>query len=62
MSHLIGKRAQIPAFTDAWMSGDRYGTVESVVGSSLTTDAIVRVRMDRSNRLRTFIVEDLDWQ
>jgi hypothetical protein len=43
----VGDRVELHPATDAWMSGDRFGTVEEVsrVGS-------LYVRMDRSGRTR----------
>lgn len=47
-------RVQAHPATDAWMSGDRYGTV-SKVGREL-----VHVRMDRSGRTRKFRPDDVE--
>lgn len=49
----IGDRVQIPAWTDVWMRGDRFGTV-----TKLGT-AFVHVAMDRSGRTYTFSAESL---
>jgi hypothetical protein len=43
-----GDRVQSHPATDAWMMGDRYGDVSSVTATK------VRVKMDRSGRIRTF--------
>lgn len=44
----VGQRVMAHPGTNAWMIGDRYGTVERV-GVTL-----VRVRMDKSGRLLAF--------
>ena len=41
----VGDRVELHPARDAWMQGDRFGTVEYV------GRRIVKVRMDRSNRL-----------
>jgi hypothetical protein len=43
---LVGLRVEIAPHLDAWMMGDRYGTIERV------TAAHVFVRMDRSGKVR----------
>ena len=43
----VGDRVELHPATDAWMSGDRFGTVEKM------GRALIHVRMDRSGRLRT---------
>lgn len=48
-----GDRVQAHPATDAWMSGDRYGDVSSVTATK------VRVRMDRSGRVRSFAPHNL---
>jgi hypothetical protein len=40
------ERVQIPAYTDAWMRGDRYGTIESY-----TRQGMARVRLDKSGNV-----------
>jgi hypothetical protein len=40
-----GQRVELHPGTDAWISGDRYGTVEKIGSKYL------HVRMDRSGRL-----------
>jgi len=47
------KRVQIPAWSDHWMQGDRYGDVEGycpVLGGRFKT----RVRLDKSRRAVVF--------
>lgn len=43
-----GERVQLHPALDAWMSGDRFGTITKV-GKS-----VIAVRLDRSGRLRHF--------
>lgn len=38
-------RVQIPAYTDAWMQGDRYGVLLGVA------KGVARVRLDMSRRV-----------
>lgn len=54
---LIGKRVQIPAHTDRWMRGDRYG--EIVSNYETLTANVVRVKMDRSGQTVTFYADDV---
>ena len=42
----IGKRVELHPATDAWMMGDRFGTVEAI------GNRFVSVRMDRTGKLR----------
>lgn len=44
----IGTRVQLHPATDAWMSGDRFGTVVKVA------TRFIHVSMDRSGRTRRF--------
>ena len=53
MSVKVGDRIQLPPHTDAWMMGDRYGTVVKVGRS------IIHVKMDRSGRVRWFHAETI---
>jgi hypothetical protein len=46
-------RVEIPAHTDAWMRGDRYGEVVQVSGDH------VKVLMDKSGKILTFRADDL---
>lgn len=52
----VGDRVQVMPHTDAFMQGDRYGTVERVLSRSPER---VSIRMDRSTRLRTFRTENV---
>jgi len=49
----VGQRVQIPAHTDAWMRGDRYGAVAEVNGSG------VIVQMDKSERRYAFGADEV---
>lgn len=66
----VGKRVQIPAYSDLWMRGARFGTVERVVIRSNRSYLdpkdpraldVYRVRMDHpqvSKKLYGFFAED----
>ena len=43
----VGGRVELSPSTDAWMMGDRYGVIVGV-----TKDNLVRVKMDRSGKIR----------
>ncbi len=51
-------RVQIPAYTDRWMMGDRYGEVVKIVkGTGLLADAeLVHVKLDKSGKVRVFFL------
>ena len=65
--HRVGQRVSTHPATDAWMRGDRYGTVEKVArllpihgrGDRYGTRTVVYVRLDRSGRLLPFAPWDL---
>jgi hypothetical protein len=44
----MGRRIQAPVWTDAWMSGDRYGVVKAF------RNGLLYVKMDKSGRTRRF--------
>jgi len=50
---LVGQRAQVHPATDAWMQGDRFGTVTKI-GARL-----VQLRMERSGAVRRFPARDI---
>jgi hypothetical protein len=71
ISSLIGKRVQVPAWTDTWMMGDRYGTIVEITelpGRLVGTPrvpferarTIARVRLDKSGRTKKFRAMDLE--
>lgn len=45
-SEMTQERVEIPAHLDAWMRGDRYGTIEGY-----TRQGMARVRLDKSGRI-----------
>jgi hypothetical protein len=61
-------RVQIPAYTDHWLRGDRYGDVlridhhiVSVNGDSITTGVeMASVRLDKSGKRARFILDDCE--
>lgn len=51
----MDERVEVPAYTDTWMSGDRYGTVvRHIVRTHMTL-----VKLDKSGKSRRFISNDL---
>jgi hypothetical protein len=49
----VGGRVEAHPATDAWMSGDRYGTITKIGRK------YVHVQMDRSNRVRKFSFDNV---
>lgn len=64
----VGKRVQVPAYSDLWMRGARFGTVERVIEASGNYvdprdprgAAVFVIRMDHPQvkRLARFIADD----
>jgi len=54
---MIGTRVEIHPRFDAWMMGDRYGTVVEVISRGERC----RVRLDKSSRVRSYALADLTW-
>lgn len=48
----INDRVEVPAYTDDWMRGDRYGTVWGYHNGVLT------VKLDKSQQMHTYIARD----
>jgi RNase P/RNase MRP subunit p29 len=59
-SSLIGKRVQVPAYTDTWMKGDRYGKVVNVTMHRENNTPYAHVMMDKSNRTIKFVADDCE--
>ena len=57
---LVGKRVQIPVYTDRWMMGDRFGKVMRVSHQHATGKEIAHVMLDKSNRTLQFIADDCE--
>jgi hypothetical protein len=68
---MIGKRVQVPVWTDTWMMGDRYGTIVKITelpGRLVGTPrvpferarTIAHVKLDKSNRTKKFRAMDLE--
>ena len=58
-------RVQIPAYTDRWMMGDRYGVVVKVTHRQLEPRApwhrpveIAHVKLDKSGKTMKFVYAD----
>jgi hypothetical protein len=66
------ERVQLPAYTDHWMTGDRYGVVEKVTkqrknvpqGARVSADAkgtyveIAHVKLDKSGKVARVVYAD----
>lgn len=50
----VGQRVQAHPATDAWMMGDRYGVILKA-----QQNGVMRVRMDKSHKVRRFRPADL---
>lgn len=60
MTDLV-QRVQVPAYTDAWMMGDRYGNVVRVTKGKKGEhkgEEIAHVLMDKSNKVKRFLLLD----
>lgn len=62
----IGSRVEIPAHTDAWMKGDRYGELIGTTARPWRTPGGFpslkgqgKVKMDKSGRVFKFDLDDL---
>ena len=53
-------RVQIPAYTDRWMRGDRFGEVVKRIPAAPGERDKYRVRLDKSGTVRTFIADDCE--
>lgn len=60
----IGRRVQIPAYTDRWMMGDRYGEIIRVKqarkGVAPHND-IAAIKLDKSGKTFRFILDDCEY-
>jgi hypothetical protein len=52
------KRVQIPAYTDRWMMGDRYGCVMKVTMHRFRLDEIAHVKLDKSGKTVRVLLAD----
>ena len=58
------RRVQIPAYTDQWMMGDRYGDLIKITKAKITTDRwgdplrVAHVKLDKSGKTVRFILDD----
>jgi len=53
MNSILETRVQIPAYTDRWMMGDRYGELLNV-----SAKGIARVKLDKSGKVCRFLFDD----
>ena len=49
---MTNDRVQIPAWSDQWMQGDRYGVIVGWKGN------IARIKLDKSGRIVRFDIND----
>jgi hypothetical protein len=68
MIDYAGKRVEIPAHTDSWMRGDRYGEIVSTTARPQKTPGgfagikcVGRVKMDKSGKVMKFDLDDLNF-
>jgi len=54
---MVGTRVEIHPRFDAWMMGDRFGTVIEIISRGER----FRVRLDKSQRVRSYALDDLTW-
>ena len=62
MTFTVGMRVQTHPATDAWMRGDRYGTVTRISTappSALHQGLRIHVKLDRSGRTLRFRADDV---
>ena len=52
----MAERLQVPAYTDAWMKGDRFGDLVKTTGSGDAT--IAHVKMDISGKILRVVLDD----
>jgi hypothetical protein len=50
-------RVQVPASSDAWMRGDRYGNLLKVTNYG-EPNAVAHVLLDKSNKVQKFLLCD----
>jgi hypothetical protein len=60
-------RVQIPAYSDHWMRGDRYGDVDATVrravfkaGKGTVFQDMYRIKLDKSGKTVRFPVDDCE--
>lgn len=57
----MNERVEIPAYTDRWMMGDRYGDLLEIVPPRKRRNEdreLACVRLDKSGKVRLFILAD----
>ncbi len=55
----MAQRVQIPAYTDRWMMGDRYGDLIKTTVSKRHGFEIAHVKLDKSGKVYKVIADDL---
>lgn len=65
----VGRRVEIPSYSDMWMRGARFGVIERIIIPSnkyldprdVRGSVVARVRLDNpqaNNRLRGYVLDD----
>jgi len=57
----MNRRVQIPAYTDRWMQGDRYGEIVKVIKSrkpGTRGSEVAVVKLDKSGKSYRVLLED----
>ena len=57
---MTNTRVQIPAYTDRWMMGDRYGEIVKIVKGrkGMVREEVAHVKLDKSGKTLHFILDD----
>jgi hypothetical protein len=59
---MTNQRVQIPAYTDRWMMGDRYGEIVKITKSKTDKHGadweIAHVKLDKSGKTLRFVLTD----
>jgi hypothetical protein len=53
---IIGMRVELPAYSDRWMMGDRYGEIVAVAKRS---PSFAKVKLDKSGKTVRFHMDEL---
>ena len=56
----MNERVQIPAYTDRWMMGDRYGEIVKITKGrkGMEREEVAHVKLDKSGKTLRFILDD----
>lgn len=51
----MNERVQIPAYTDRWMMGDRFGEIVKAAPHKLSDRTVAHVKLDSGKTVRVFL-------